>query len=51
MLEAQLESVSLLIGLGHNVPTRHELAQCDFCPRKDTCPSARLRTAHSFEKT
>lgn len=44
------KSVSLLVGLGHNVPTRHERVQCDFCPRKDTCISARLRTAHSFEQ-
>jgi hypothetical protein len=45
------KSVSMLVGLGYNVPTRHEMVQCDFCPRRDTCPSARLRTGHSFEKS
>jgi len=45
------KSVSLLIGLGDDVPTRQEMAQCDFCPRRETCTSARMRTAHAFERS
>jgi hypothetical protein len=49
-LMVPLKSVSLLIGLGHDLPSPHELAQCDFCSRQDTCPHARLHAAHAFEK-
>jgi hypothetical protein len=49
-LMVPLKSVSLLVGLGQDVPTAQELAQCDFCSRQDTCPHARLRVMHTFEK-
>ena len=45
-----VDPVAMLVGLGNNVPTKHELAQCDFCPRKDTCANARLRRAHAWEQ-
>jgi len=41
-----LKSVSLIIGLGHDLPTAHDLSQCDFCPRREVCPNAALRSPH-----
>ena len=48
-LMVPLKSVSLLIGLGHGLPTAHDLAQCHFCARRDKCPHYHLRTMHAFE--
>jgi hypothetical protein len=45
-----LKSVSMLIALGQDLPSADEMAQCDFCSRQDTCPHARLRALHHFEK-
>nr|MBC7245625.1 hypothetical protein [Chloroflexota bacterium] len=50
LLMVPLKSVSLLIGLGRDLPTTHDLAQCDFCERRDKCGHYRLRTMHAFEQ-
>lgn len=50
LLMVPLKSVSLLIGIGDDLPTAHDLAQCHFCARRDTCPHYRLRMMHDFEQ-
>lgn len=50
LLMVPLKSVSLLIGLGDDLPTAHELAQCHFCARREGCPHYRLRLMHDFEQ-
>lgn len=50
LLMVPLKSVSLLIGLGHDLPTAHDLAQCNFCARREQCPHYRLRMVHDFEQ-
>jgi len=50
LLMVPVKSVSLVVGFGKDLPTGQEHAQCDFCPRKETCPHAKLRGAtHAFE--
>lgn len=38
-----IKSVSLVVGIGVEMPSQLEHSQCEFCPRRETCPSSRLR--------
>lgn len=49
-LMVPLKSVSLIIGLGHDLPTAHEMVQCSFCDRREKCPHYQLRMMHGFEQ-
>jgi len=40
---APIKSVSMVVGLGQNMPSQLEHSQCEFCPRRETCPGSRLR--------
>ena len=42
------KSISLVIGLGPNVPSALDVSQCDFCPKRATCPALSLRDPHVF---
>jgi len=42
------KSISLVIGLGSNMPSVMDVSQCDFCPKRATCPTQSLRDPHVF---
>ncbi|OQB26666.1 MAG: Vitamin B12 dependent methionine synthase, activation domain [Chloroflexi bacterium ADurb.Bin180] len=47
-----IKSVSLVVGIGLDMPGQLDHSQCDFCPRRETCPSPRLRQgAHHLATT
>ena len=43
MVMVPIKSISLVVGIGRDMPGQLEHSQCEFCPRRETCPSSRLR--------